>query len=143
MNRAVLIGRLTKNPELRTTSNDKSVCSFSIAVAKDYKNTDGTYDADFINCIAFGKTAEMISKYFSKGNQLAVEGRIQTGSFTDKNGVKRYTTDIVTDKITFLERKNAQKSENTVQKETENTVEKDPFEEFGEQVSLDDNEFLD
>ena len=143
MNRAVLIGRLTKNPELRTTSNDKSVCSFSIAVARDYKNPDGTYDADFINCIAFGKTAEMISKYFNKGNQLAVEGRIQTGSFTDKNGVKRYTTDIVTDKITFLERKNAQKNENTVQKETENTVEKDPFQEFGEQVSLDDNEFLD
>ena len=143
MNRAILIGRLTKNPELRTTSNGNNICNFSIAVTRNYKNTDGEYEADFINCIAFKKTGELINQYCSKGNQLAVEGRIQTGSFTDKNGVKRYTTDIAVDKVTFLEKKNAQKNENTVQKETENTVEKDPFEEFGEQVSLDDNEFLD
>lgn len=143
MNKAILIGRLTKNPELRTTSNGNNICNFSIAVTRDYKNPDGEYEADFINCIAFKKTGELINQYCSKGNQLAVEGRIQTGSFTDKNGVKRYTTDIAVDKVTFLEKKNAQKNENTVQKETENTVEKDPFEEFGEQVSLDDNEFLD
>lgn len=143
MNKAILIGRLTKNPELRTTSNGNNICNFSIAVTRDYKNPDGEYEADFINCIAFKKTGELINQYCSKGGQIAVEGRIQTGSFTDKNGVKRYTTDIAVDKVTFLEKKNAQKNENTVQKETENAAEKDPFEEFGEQVSLDDNEFLD
>lgn len=152
MNRVILIGRLTKDPELRLTSNGSNICNFTLAVTRDYKNSEGEYGADFVNCTAFGKTAEIINTYCYKGNQMAVEGKIQAGLYTDKDGNNKYATRIIVDKTTLIQTKNVQKSNNTVQTTPENnnnmsnTVQKDesdPYAEFGEQVSLEDDNFLD
>lgn len=101
MNRVELIGRLVRDPEIRV-NNDKSVAKFSLAVQRKYKNSDGRYEADFINCVAFGKTSEFIEKYFGKGSQIAIGGHIQTGSYTNKDGVKVYTTDVIADEAEFV-----------------------------------------
>ena len=103
MNRIVLIGRLTNDPELRANTESK-VAKFTLAVNRLKEGTD------FINCVAWNKQAELISKYFKKGSQMALEGRIQTGSY-EKDGVKRYTTDVVVESLTFLG--NSEKKEET------------------------------
>ena len=100
-NKVILIGNLTADPELKQTNAGTSVCSFSIAVNRNFKNAEGKYDADFINCVAFRKSAEFIQKYFHKGDMIAVTGRIQTGSYTNKEGVKVYTTDIMVEDAEF------------------------------------------
>ena len=103
MNKTILVGRLTKDPETRQ-SGDKVVTRFTLAVDRKYK-TDGGQAADFISCVAFGKTAEFIDKYFRKGVKMALEGRIQTGNYTDKDGVKHYTTDVIAEAVEFAESK--------------------------------------
>ena len=98
MNKVVLIGRLTKDPELRfAAGSGKAVSKFGIAVNREFKRDE----VDFLNCVAFGKTAETISQYLTKGKQIALVGRIQTGSY-DKNGTKVYTTDIAIDSFEFI-----------------------------------------
>ena len=96
MNKVILLGRLTKDPELRYSNNGQqtAVCRYSLAVNRSYKR-EGEADADFINIIAFGNRAEFASKYFKKGQMVAISGEIRTGSYTDKNGEKRYTTDVI------------------------------------------------
>lgn len=141
MNSVNLIGRLSNSPEIRHTTNNQVVCRFTLAVTRRFKNPAGDYEADFINCVAFGKTAELIGNYVEKGQQLAVEGRIQTGSYTAGDGSKRYTTDVVVENITFINSKGAKK-ERESSKEEQTTEPTDPFADFGEQVSIDDN-FLD
>ena len=108
MNKVVLIGRLTKDPEIRysTGENATAIARFSVAVNRRFKNAEGNYDADFINCVAFGKTAEFIEKYFAKGSMIALSGRIQTGSYTNKDGARVYTTDIVVEDVEFAGSKN-------------------------------------
>lgn len=108
MNKVVLIGRLTKDPEVRYggENNDKAVSRFTVAVDRKFKTENQS--ADFINCIAFGKTAEFIEKYFTKGMRIAADGRIQTGSYTNKEGNKVYTTDVVLENVEFCEKKNSQ-----------------------------------
>lgn len=99
MNNVSLIGRLTKAPELRTAAgNGTAVCRFTIAVNRQFKKDE----TDFINCVAFGKTAETISQYMTKGRQLGIQGSIRTGSYDAQDGTKRYTTDIVVNNITFI-----------------------------------------
>ena len=110
MNNVQLVGRLTKDVDVRT-NNDSTVARFTVAVNRDYKNKDGKYDADFINCIAFKNTAEFVEKYFSKGMRIGLVGRIQTGSYTNKDGNKVYTTDVVCDKVEFCESKGESKPE--------------------------------
>lgn len=105
MNRVVLIGRLTKDPELRQSQGGKSFCSFTLAV--DRRKTEGQQEADFIRCKAFSKTADNLAKYMSKGKLIAVSGSISTGSYKDKNGQTVYTTDVLAQEITFLESKKA------------------------------------
>lgn len=101
MNKVILIGRLTRNPELRFAPNTgNAVVRFTLAVNR-RKQKDKDQEADFINCIAFGKTAETIAQYLLKGNQIAVEGNIRTGSY-DKDGIKRYTTDVLIEKFNFI-----------------------------------------
>ena len=102
MNRVVLIGRLTKDPELRQSQGGKSICSFALAVDRRTKS-EGQPSADFIRCKAFGKTAENLARYMSKGQLIAVSGSISTGSYKDKAGKTVYTTDILADEIKFLE----------------------------------------
>lgn len=106
MNVVSIVGRMTKDPETRV-SNDLTIARFSVAVNRDFKGKDGKTEADFLNCIAFGKTAEFVEKYFSKGMRIGLNGRIQTGSYTNKDGQKVYTTDIVAEKVEFVENKSA------------------------------------
>ena len=96
MNKAILMGRLTRDPEVRyTQTNNTMVVSFSLAVNRRFVREGDTQNADFINITAWGKTAEFVSKYFKKGQQVAVIGRIQSRSWEDNNGQKRYATDVV------------------------------------------------
>lgn len=105
MNSVQLIGRFTRDPEVRYANSGSTIARFSIAVDRRFKQ-EGGETADFINCIAFGKTAEFIEKYFSKGKKIALNGRIQTGSYTNKDGVKVHTTDVVAESVEFVESKN-------------------------------------
>lgn len=99
MNKVVLIGRLTKDPELiYAPGSGTAVCRFTVAVNR-RKKEDG---ADFINCVAFGKTAETISQYLTKGRQVSIVGHIQTGSYDAQDGTKRYTTDVAVESIEFI-----------------------------------------
>jgi single-strand DNA-binding protein len=107
MNKAILMGRLTRDPEVRYSQSDTSmaIARFSLAVDRRFqKNSDGQ-TADFINIVAFGKLGEFSEKYLHKGTKVALEGRIQTGSYTNKDGVKVYTTEIVAENIEFAESK--------------------------------------
>lgn len=110
MNIVTLVGRMTRDPEIRI-NNDSTVARFTVAVNREFKNKDGKYDADFINCVAFSKQAEFVEKYFSKGMRIGLVGRIQTGSYTNKDGQKVYTTDVVCEKVEFIDSKSESKSE--------------------------------
>lgn len=101
MNKVLELGRLTRDPQIY--HGDKITSArFSMAVQREVKDKSGNYGADFPNFIAFGKTAEIVEKYLHKGSQVAIVGRIQTGSYTNKNGDKVYTTDIVVEKLEFV-----------------------------------------
>ncbi|MCD8366121.1 MAG: single-stranded DNA-binding protein [Clostridiales bacterium] len=106
MNKVVLAGRLTRDPDVRYTQNNVCVARFSLAVDRRFKQ-DGQPDADFPNIVAFNKTAEFIEKYFCKGMKMNLSGRIQTGSYTNRDGQKVYTTDVVAEEVEFGESKAA------------------------------------
>lgn len=108
MNKVELIGRLTKDPEIRTTANQVAFCNFTLAVDRSFKDANGQRQADFINCVAWRQTATFIQKYFRKGNRLAVIGSIQTRSYEDKNGQKVFVTEVIADEAEFVESNNAQ-----------------------------------
>ena len=106
MNKVVLVGRLTKDVELRTTPQGVSVCSFTIAVNRRFKNANGEYEADFINCVAWRQTAEFLSKYFSKGRMVGISGSIQTRSW-EKDGERRYATEVLAEEAYFVDSKSS------------------------------------
>ena len=101
MNKSILIGRLTKAPELRTTQSGISVASFTVAVNRRFKNQDGGYDADFINCIAWRQQAEFICRYFDKGDMIGIVGSIQTRNYDNKDGQKVYVTEVAVEEVHF------------------------------------------
>ena len=109
MNKFIGLGRLTKDPEVRYTQGDNAsaVARYSLAIDRKFKR-DGEPTADFINCVAFGRSAEFAEKYLRQGSKIAIVGRIQTGSYTDRNGNKVYTTDIVVEEQEFAESKASQ-----------------------------------
>ena len=94
MNKALLVGRLTREPELKTTGSGTSVCTFSLAVQRKYKNADGEYEADFINCVAWRSQAEFLAKFFNKGSMVGIVGSIQTRNY-EKDGQRIYITDLL------------------------------------------------
>ena len=102
MNKVILMGRLTRDPDIRYTDGGLSVARFSVAVDRRFSKD---HEADFISCVAFGKTAEFIEKYFGKGQRIGLTGRIQTGSYTNRDGTKVYTTDVVAEAVEFVESK--------------------------------------
>ena len=104
MNKVVLLGRLTKDPETKTTNNDVTITRYTLAVNRPWKK-DGEQQADFINCLAFNKTAEFANKYFRKGQQVAIVGRIQTRSWEDDNGNRRYATEALVEEQHFADSK--------------------------------------
>ena len=111
MNKVILMGRLTRDPDIRSSQSDNpiTVARFTIAVDRRFKR-DSDQSADFISCVAFGKTAEFFDKFVKQGTKVCVEGRIQTGSYTNRDGQKVYTTDVVVENAEFAESKSAQES---------------------------------
>ena len=101
MNKWIGMGRLTRDPELKTTTNQIAVCSFTIAINRRFKNASGEYEADFLNILAWRQTAEFISKYFHKGNMIGIVGTVQTRNYDHKDGHKVYVTEIVCDEAHF------------------------------------------
>ena len=102
MNKCILVGNLTRDPEHTTTPSGISVCRFSIAVNRNYSNSNGEREADFINIVTWRGLADNCGKYLTKGNKVAVSGSIQTRNYEDKDGNKRYATEVVADDVEFL-----------------------------------------
>ena len=109
MNKVILMGRLTRDPEVRYSQGDNAtaVARYTLAVDRRFNRNNDEQTADFINCVAFGKSGEFAEKYLHKGTKIAITGRIQTGSYTNKDGVKVYTTDVVVEDQEFAESKNS------------------------------------
>lgn len=153
MNRAMLVGRLTAKPELRYTTSNLPFARFSVAVNRTFTGRDGQRETDFINVVVWRKQAENVCNYLDKGSLVSVEGRIQTGSYDDKDGNKRYTMEVVADSVQFLESR-AQRESRPASMDTSGpspydyqdagsvSVDEDPFADFGDSVSIDDD-FLD
>lgn len=110
MNNVALIGRLTRDPELKYSQSGKAYCRFTVAVNREF-NKD---EADFINCLAFNKTAETIAEWLGKGRRIALQGRIQTGSYENKNGDTVYTVEVVADRFEFIDNSKTQESKNQI-----------------------------
>jgi len=151
MNRVVLIGRLTAKPELRYTGSNLPYTRFSVAVNRNFTNAQGQREADFINVVVWDKQAENLCKYQKKGNQIAVEGRIQTRNYDDNTGRRVYVTEILANNISFLDAKGSNSNSDSFNNlpeppmQEENSfqtvsVEKDPFEAFGDSIEISDND---
>jgi single-strand DNA-binding protein len=140
MNKAILVGNLTRDPEHRTTSNGISVTSFTVAVQRRFKDADGNYQAEFINCVAWRSTAEFVAKYFTKGSRIGVVGTIQTRTYDDQNGNKRYVTEVVADEVEFAGSK-AQNQDTQKPTEQESRTADELFaEDLADLQPLDDSE---
>lgn len=118
MNKVILVGRLTDHPEVRYTQDNKAIATFSLAVDRKYKR-DGEPTADFIRCVSFGKAAEFVGKYFTKGMRVAVSGHIQTGSYKDREGRTIYTTDIIVEEQEFAQSKSESGNSRSGQESTQ------------------------
>lgn len=151
INRVVLVGRLTKDPELRYTPSGVAMARFTLAVNRTFSNQSGEREADFINCIVWRKQAENTANYLKKGNLAGVEGRIQTGSYEGQDGKRVYTTDVVCDSVQFLEpRGSGQGANNTNQtgnggQPVDNSnnysrVDEEPFGNSGGPIEIDDSD---
>ena len=113
MNKAILVGNLTKDPELKTTSSGVSFTNFTVACTRRFANQQGVREADFINCVAWRQQAEFVARYFTKGSRIGVEGTIQTRSYDAQDGSKRYVTEVVVDNVEFV----GSRSENTARRD--------------------------
>lgn len=137
MNKVVLIGRLTADPELRYTQSNKAYTRFTIAVNRNFKNESGEKGADFISAVAWDKRAETICNYVRKGNRIGIIGRIQTGSYEKEDGSRGYLTDVIISELEFLENKS--KDERPAPEYPEDSINDDPFSDFGDSVVTDDD----
>ena len=149
MNKAIIIGRLTKDPEMRTTTSGLTVTSFTVAVSRPFAEANGERGTDFLNCVVWRKQAENVAKYCQKGSQIAVEGRIQTRSYDAQDGSKRYVTEIVCDNVTFLGSRSdaaagasrAYENDMPMNNDIVTTdISEDPFKDFGNEITLSDDD---
>ena len=154
MNKIILVGRLTKDPEVRSTSAGFTTVNFTVAVSRNFKNKDGNYDADFLPCVAFRNSADFIAKHFKKGSLIGIEGRVQTRNYDAQDGTKRYVTEVVVENTEFVGGKNENSSnssnDNTyVDAPSEEPIDvmpeydipaSDPYENYDKEVSLSDND---
>ena len=154
MNRVFLIGRLTRDPELRYTGNNLPVATFTLAVNRNFTNQTGEREADFINIVVWRKQAENIKNYLTQGSQVAVEGRIQTRSYDDQEGKKRYVTEIIADNVQFLDSKSNRDGATNISNNNfsdvtpsdfpaeapTTSVKNDPFSDFGSSIEISDDE---
>lgn len=111
LNKIILMGRLTRDPELRRTQSGTAVTSFSLAVDRDFKGQNGEKETDFIDIVAWRNTAEFVSKYFTKGRMAVVEGRLQLRDWTDKEGIKRRSAEVIADNVYFGDTKRSESGE--------------------------------
>jgi len=133
MNKVILSGRSTAEPEIKTLPSGKMVCNFTLAVRRDFKNQSGEYESDFFNCVAYGKTGELIADYVKKGSLFPIWGRVQIRNYTDKEGQKRYVTEVIVEGFDFPPR---QQDSGQAQQGNGNTTRS-----FGHEVSfLDDDD---
>lgn len=143
MNKVCLTGRTTSKLELRYTTSNNEVCNFTLAVNRKYKNQNGEYETDFINCVAYKSTAKLLVDYVEKGDLIGIEGRIQTRIYKDKNDETRYVTEVIIESIDFLSsKKKNDDDKKDLHKRENDLLDNDPFAEFGDQVTIDDD-FLD
>lgn len=146
MNKAIIIGRLTRDPEMRATTSGINSTTFTVAVSRNYTNPNGERETDFLNCVAWRKQAENIAKYCTKGSQVAVEGRIQTRSYDAQDGTKRYVTEIIADNVTFLGAKGSNVisdnnfvGDSAISDIATTDISEDPYKDFGEVAISDDD----
>lgn len=156
MNKVILVGRLTRDPEVRTMPTGNSVASFTLAINRNFKNKEGNIDADFINVSVFGRQAENVGKYVTKGSQLGVDGRIQTRSYDAQDGTKRYVTEVIAESVEFMSSSRRDDSSGPVNAYVDTTSSvymdqpspetgvdistEDPFKNFGSEVALSDDD---
>ena len=146
MNKVIIVGRLTRDPEMRTTQTGLTNTTFTVAVSRNFTNQNGEREADFFNCVTWRKQAEIVAKYCSKGTQVAIEGRLQTRSYDAQDGTKRYVTEIIVDNIEFLGSRNQQTTNinNEINNGESNIVTTDisvdPYQELGQEIALSDDD---
>lgn len=144
MNKVFLIGRLTRDPELRYTQSNIPTASFSLAVNRPFQNQNGEREADFINIVMWRKQAETAKKYLAKGSLIAVEGRIQTRNYDGQDGKKVYVTEVVADNFEFLESKGQRANTNSDieynQQAPTTNVNDEPYIDFGDTIELSDDD---
>ena len=146
MNKVILIGRLSQDPEMRSTTSGVAMTTFNVAVSRNRSNQNGERETDFFRCVAWRNQAENIAKYCQKGSQVAIEGRIQNNTYEAQDGTRRYSTDVIAENVTFLgSRGDAQRNNSSAPQEMGNDVEineasEDPFKDFGEEVTLSDDD---
>lgn len=128
MNKVELVGRLTKDPESKLTSNQTLYCNFTVAVDRRFKDANGERQADFINCVAWRQTADFVKKYFKKGNRIGVCGSIQTRNYEDDSGAKHYITEVLVDEAEFVESASKTEQASNGQNSVQNASEPLPFE---------------
>ena len=154
MNKVFLIGRLTRDPELRYTGSNIPVATFSLAVNRNFTGQSGEREADFINIVVWRKQAENVKNYLTQGSQVAIDGRIQTRTYDGEDGKKRYITEVVADNVEFLGSKNSSGSNSSAVSNSFNdvtpsdftdsmpttSVKNDPFSDFGSSIEINDDE---
>ncbi|HBC4010516.1 single-stranded DNA-binding protein [Staphylococcus aureus] len=147
LNRVVLVGRLTKDPEFRTTPNGVSVATFTLAVNRTFTNAQGEREADFINCVTFRKQADNVNNYLSKGSLAGVDGRLQSRSYENQEGRRVFVTEVVCDSVQFLEPKsNNQQQNNNYQQQNnaynapQNRQQNNPFSNANAPIEINDND---
>ena len=140
LNKAILVGRLTRDPELKSTTNGNSVLNFTVAITRKFKDANGERQSDFINCVAFRQTAEFISNYFKKGNMISVDGTIQTRTWDDNEGKRHYVTEVMVNDAGFVESKREMDNGASAREVASETLPDMPAE-FGADVTDDDLPF--
>ena len=158
MNKVILMGRLTRDPEVRYTQTSNTlVASFSLAVNRNYSNQQGEREADFINIVVWRKQAENVKNYLTQGSQVAIDGRLQTRTYDDQNGQRRYITEVIADNVEFLGSRNSSNNSNNMNSSASNAgptpydfadnaspkgtdVDSNPFADFGANIEISDDE---
>ncbi|MGO4060146.1 single-stranded DNA-binding protein [Staphylococcus pseudintermedius] len=140
LNRVVLVGRLTKDPDFRTTPSGVSVATFTLAVNRTFMNAQGEREADFINCVVFRKQAENVKNYLSKGSLAGVDGRLQSRSYENQEGRRVFVTEVVCDSVQFLEPKNNNQSNNQPQQRGQTPAQDNPFTNANNPIDIDDED---
>lgn len=141
INRVILVGRLTKDPEYRQTPNGVSVATFTLAVNRSFTNSQGEREADFINVVVFRKQAENVSKYLFKGSLAGVDGRIQSRNYENNEGRRVFVTEVVADNVQFLEPKNSNQQNNQSQQQGQAPANNNPFSNNNADIDTDDLPF--